>query len=316
MQMRPMISILMPSYNHERFIAIAIESALKQKTKYSFELLINDDNSTDETAKIAETYSQRYPNIIRFFKQNKNQGLMKSYKFLLNNAKGEYIAILESDDYWIDEEKLEKQIEKKKNNPEFGLSVSDVKLVNENNDEIEVVKRTEDIGLNGNWYEQLLFSNFVRGGVSICFRKAIYDSYVDIDDYINNNFVTFDYPLLLTLAAHSKCNYIHKALSAYRILPTSLSNNAIYEKVIAFEKGILAIQRYIMQNNQNITLRCYSITEILNYRYNILCGKAYKHHKIFDFCRYARNIKPITFKTFILRFFPALWYIQHSIRFK
>ena len=144
MQMRPMISILMPSYNHERFIAIAIESALKQKTKYSFELLINDDNSTDETAKIAETYSQRYPNIIRFFKQNKNQGLMKSYKFLLNNAKGEYIAILESDDYWIDEEKLEKQIGFLKNNPEFGLSVSDVKLVNENNDEIEVVKRTED----------------------------------------------------------------------------------------------------------------------------------------------------------------------------
>ena len=102
------VSVLMPTYNHEPFIAQAIESFLAQQTSFATELLINDDCSTDNTYSIAMAYAAKDARV-KVFKQEQNQGLLCNYKFLLNQAKGEYLAVLESDDYWIDNQKLQKQ---------------------------------------------------------------------------------------------------------------------------------------------------------------------------------------------------------------
>ena len=97
--MEKLISILMPTYNHEKYIAQAIESALMQKTDFKWELLIHDDCSTDSTLSIARLYSEKHPDKIKLFTETKNQGLMKSYKKLIETSKGKYLAVLESDDY-------------------------------------------------------------------------------------------------------------------------------------------------------------------------------------------------------------------------
>lgn len=313
--MSPLISILMPTYNHERFIAQAIESALKQKTEYSYELLINDDCSKDNTAEIAEKYANEYPNIIHLFRQKENLGLMKSYKFLLEHACGKYIAILESDDYYLDEYKLQKQISFLEQNADFGICTSEVQLVDENNNPLELITTQDDAGLNGDWYNRLLFTNFIRGGVSICFRQELYKKYVNIDDYIALSFITFDYPLLLTLSAHSKCKYIHEPLAAYRILGTSISNNSSYKKAVLFEESILSIKKYIMDSNPDIPFTQYSKTDILNYQFHVLMEKAWKNRQVKDFCAFSKNIIVTNFRTFVLRFFPRFWYYQHILRF-
>ena len=80
--MQPIVSILMPTYNHEKYISQAIESALSQKTQYDWELLINDDCSTDNTRKVAQEYAEKYPEKIKLIYPETNQGLMKSYKRL------------------------------------------------------------------------------------------------------------------------------------------------------------------------------------------------------------------------------------------
>ena len=108
-----MVSICCVAYNQEQYIRQALDSFLAQKTNFPFEVLISDDASPDHTADIIREYEQKYPNIIKpiYFTENQySQGINideKNYE----RAEGKYIAICEGDDYWIDEYKLQKQVD-------------------------------------------------------------------------------------------------------------------------------------------------------------------------------------------------------------
>lgn len=128
----PIVSILMPTYNHERYISQAIESVLAQKTSYPYELLIHDDCSTDSTLAIAQNYATKHPDKIKIFTEEENQGLLKSYKRLIEQSNGKYLAILESDDYWLDENKLQIQIDFLESNSDYGIVAGDIISIDEN----------------------------------------------------------------------------------------------------------------------------------------------------------------------------------------
>ena len=100
-------SIIMVTYNHEKYISKAIESVRAQKTPYEFEILIGDDGSKDNTPIILKDYELKYSYIHAFI--HENVGLSQNVYDLFLKAQGEYIAVLEGDDYWIDNDKLEKQ---------------------------------------------------------------------------------------------------------------------------------------------------------------------------------------------------------------
>ena len=100
----------MITYNHERFIAQAIESVLEQKTTFDFEIVIGEDCSTDGTGKIVMSYAQKYPDKVRAIVREKNIGATHNFINTLNQCRGQYVALLEGDDYWIDPMKLELQI--------------------------------------------------------------------------------------------------------------------------------------------------------------------------------------------------------------
>lgn len=103
---KPKVSVLIPAYNHEKFLKDTIESVINQ-TFSDFELLISDDCSTDHSAQIIKSFSDKRITGI-FFEENK--GTVRSLNHLLRLAKGEYIAVLGSDDIW-ELDKLEKQIQ-------------------------------------------------------------------------------------------------------------------------------------------------------------------------------------------------------------
>lgn len=132
MNKNPIVTILMPAYNHERYISQAIESVLAQKTNYPYELLIHDDCSTDSTLAIAQNYTTKHPGKIKIFTEEENQGLLKSYKRLIEQSNGKYLAILESDDYWLDENKLQIQIDFLESNSDYGIVAGDIISIDEN----------------------------------------------------------------------------------------------------------------------------------------------------------------------------------------
>lgn len=132
MNKNPIVTILMPAYNHEKYISQAIESVLAQKTNYPYELLIHDDCSTDSTLTIAQNYAPKFSDKIKIFTEEENQGLLKSYKRLIEQSNGKYLAILESDDYWLDENKLQIQIDFLETNSDYGIVAGDIISIDEN----------------------------------------------------------------------------------------------------------------------------------------------------------------------------------------
>jgi len=107
----PLVSIISPTYNHEKYIAECILSAQSQTYTY-WEMLVVDDGSTDLTLSIARSFAEKDPRI-RVFTQ-KNVGIFRlaeTYNFALSQANGKYIAVLEGDDVWLPE-KLALQVPK------------------------------------------------------------------------------------------------------------------------------------------------------------------------------------------------------------
>jgi glycosyltransferase involved in cell wall biosynthesis len=105
----PCVSVLCITYNHERYIAQAIESFLMQKTDFPFEIVIGEDCSTDSTLSILRAYKKRYPNIIQLIANKKNMGGILNFVNTYKECRGDYFAMCEGDDYWIDSMKLQTQ---------------------------------------------------------------------------------------------------------------------------------------------------------------------------------------------------------------
>jgi glycosyltransferase involved in cell wall biosynthesis len=120
----PFVSVCMTTYNHEAYIAEAIEGVLMQKTSFPFELLIHDDASTDGTADIIREYEARYPDIIKPIYQKENQyskGVCVERKFLFSRVQGKYVAVCEGDDYWTNPLKLQKQVDFLESHPDYSI---------------------------------------------------------------------------------------------------------------------------------------------------------------------------------------------------
>jgi len=117
----PLVSVLTLAYNHAPFIRQCIEGVLMQKTTFSFELLIHDDASKDETADIIREYEALYPEIIKGVYQTENQYSkdIDPFDILFLKAQGKYIAICEGDDYWTNPLKLQKQCDFLEAHPDY-----------------------------------------------------------------------------------------------------------------------------------------------------------------------------------------------------
>lgn len=108
-----LVSVVCITYNHEEYIAEALESFVSQKTDFKFQVLVGDDASTDGTAGIVAHYAELYPNIIKPYLREENMGDLGKRNLidLCQRAQTRYIALCEGDDYFIDDHKLQKQFE-------------------------------------------------------------------------------------------------------------------------------------------------------------------------------------------------------------
>lgn len=103
------ITTMIPTYNQEGYIDIAISSAVAQVGNFMHEILVSSDGSTDETRARIQSWEKRFPLLIRDVSSDTNVGISENFRRLFREASGDYIAILEGDDIWTDPEKLEKQ---------------------------------------------------------------------------------------------------------------------------------------------------------------------------------------------------------------
>ena len=120
------VTVVCTAYNHEAYLRDALEGFVSQETDFPFEVLVNDDASTDGTAAILREYAEKYPDIIRPFYQEKNlysQGINIYDAVFYPVARGEYIAACEGDDRWTDPHKLQLQVDFLDAHPDYSACV-------------------------------------------------------------------------------------------------------------------------------------------------------------------------------------------------
>lgn len=120
----PKVSILCPTFNHGEYIHQALEGFLLQETKFPFQIVVHDDASSDNTAKVIRDYASRYPKIIKPIIQKENlvsRGISRT-PYVEPLLTGKFIALCEGDDYWIDPKKLQKQVDFMEKDPSISMS--------------------------------------------------------------------------------------------------------------------------------------------------------------------------------------------------
>ena len=112
------VSVLVLTYNHEKFIGAALDSVLAQRTTFDWELLVSEDFSTDRTREILSAYQRRFPDRIRLLLSERNLRRMEVLTRGIRASRGEFIALLDGDDYWTDPGKLQLQVEYLETHPD------------------------------------------------------------------------------------------------------------------------------------------------------------------------------------------------------
>ncbi len=137
----PLVSICSTTYNREKYIGQAIESWLLQKVNFSFEIVISDDCSTDSTIQIIEKFIELNPNVkFKLLKSDQNQGFVKNSIKVYESARGKYIAHCDGDDYWIDDCKLQKQVNFLENNLNYVMCFTNSYIFNHDTKEKKIAK--------------------------------------------------------------------------------------------------------------------------------------------------------------------------------
>ena len=217
----PLISIISPTYNHEKYISECIESVLNQTYK-NWEMVVIDDGSSDQTASIVEQYAQNDTRI-KFYKQS-NVGifeLSKTYNKALQYSKGDYIAILEGDDIWVDN-KLELQVEAMEDDKSLVLCWGRTEVINSDRTTIYSVKPELDSGNNmyfdndptGSILNLFLFDNCIPA-LTILIRRT---HLIEIGGFIQNfGLPLVDLPTLYELSLRGKFKFLPVILGGWRI---------------------------------------------------------------------------------------------------
>ncbi len=225
----PLVSILMLTYNRAQYIGEAITSVLAQ-TYSNFELIVIDDGSTDNTADVVSEFNDPR---IKYIKELTNQGLVTRRKESLALAKGVYIAVLDSDDIWCSRDKLAKQVELLKNNPDCAVVGTFITIINKAGQEInKTVYKLSDTDIRNTI---LLRNQFAHS--SVLMRKVM----IDKTPGYSSLPVAEDFELFLQLGLHGTFANLPEYLTKYRV--HGISESANKHKIVSHVLSIIRLHK-------------------------------------------------------------------------
>jgi len=214
---KPKVVIFCTSYNHEKYIEETLNSIINQKTNYSFRIVVHDDASTDKSQEIIQKYADQNPNMIYPILQKENQ-LSKGIN-IYNQlpdvvTQGEYIAYCECDDFWTDENKLQKQIDYMETHPECSMCVHNTLKVDE-------MGKSMDLYFNpSNEDCDYTASDVILAGGGGLFHTSSFLYRTSLKKEMPDCFMMkdiADYPTAIYFAIKGTVHYFKETMSAYRV---------------------------------------------------------------------------------------------------
>lgn len=213
---QPLLSVCIITYNHAKYIDQALTSVLNQKADFEWEIIIADDCSTDGTPDIITEFARKYPNKIKPILRHKNVGAVKNFYELILIPKTKYIAFLEGDDFWTDDNKLQSQVDFLENNPEYQLCFHNALITYDStSEEIHSQFSTGDKKWNNSkkiYTLEDIIEIFTLPFLTIVYRNNI--SYLPIENYRG---VNCDSILSAILLSKGKAYFSDENMATYRI---------------------------------------------------------------------------------------------------
>jgi glycosyltransferase involved in cell wall biosynthesis len=281
----PLVSAHMITYNHEPYIAQAIEGVLQQKTDFPFELIIGEDCSTDRTREIVLEYQKKNPAIIRVLISASNVGGHKNSRRVSAACRGKYMAYCEGDDYWHNPLKLKKQVEYLELHPDVGMIHSDIDWYF--TDKKKKLKRVYMKHMSASLprtgtslIHEIVTANYVVATCSVIARRLLIEQIQDECQYeFSEKFLMGDTQTWIELAHRTRLAFLPESLSTYNIMPESASRSKDLTKYYnftknAFEMRLYYISKYGGTNTKKIE------TIVVQKRINLMLGLAYQGRSI------------------------------------
>lgn len=271
---KPKVSICCWTYNHEKFIRDTLDGFVMQKTNFPFELIIHEDASTDSTADIIREYEAKYPDIIKPIYQTENQysklPLLEEHVF--PKITGEYVAFCEGDDYWTDENKLQKQVDFLDANPDFSICFHAIKVVHEDEPIPDSIFPDTNARFNRDVLTiyNLLCWNFIQTN-SVMYRWRFNET-LTLKDFESTTVTPLDWYIHLLHAQVGKIKYLDETMGVYRRHKNGIWSGDFETLNLAHGPGklkfFLSLEKYFPEYN-----------EILGHSYT--CKQAYIYFKTY-----------------------------------
>ncbi len=244
------LSVVCITYNHEAFIRDCLNGFVMQKTDFPFEILINDDASTDKTAEIIREYEKKYPHLFRCVYQTENQWGKKNAwnDILFPMIRGKYVALCEGDDYWTDPLKLQKQVDFLETHPDVSVCFHPVLVHWEDHSEPDNLFPSD----KERFYKteltltDLLNRNFIQTN-SVVYRWRFHR---DPPELLPDNVLPEDYFVHLLHAQTGKIVFLPDVMSVYRRHPDGIWNGAGEKHEWFIRCGISMLRFYLAIQKQ------------------------------------------------------------------
>lgn len=225
----PKVSVIIPVYNGEKYIAYAIESVLCQTYK-NIEIIVVDDDSKDKTAEVVRNYQETYNQTdkqegLTYIYQT-NQGTAAARNKGIVNSTGEYIALLDYDDIW-EPEKIELQVKYMIEHQEVGMVHSDAGFIDKNGNLIDDMKRPKGFTVYGRCFKELFIQNKIRTSTAVI-RSSCLDKIGLFDENIRH---CEDLDLWLRLAREFSIGYVDQILCHYRLHDSNMTHNKVEQLI-------------------------------------------------------------------------------------
>ena len=208
------VSIICTNYNKGDWVREAMDSFLNQRTNFDFEIIIIDDSSTDHSYEIIQEYQNKFPEKVRTFRNEVNLGITKTWKKICREAKGQYIARCDSDDFWTDPLKLQKQVD----------------LLDSSTDSLWSNTEFDMVDLDGNIIQKDAFANkalplidsyeemLVMKGMTMASTWLVDTALMqDVSDQISDTAADDTFELQLELFKRTKISFLSDSTTVYRM---------------------------------------------------------------------------------------------------
>lgn len=247
-----LVSIVCTNYNKGDWIAEAIDSFLRQKTKFEYEILLIDDKSTDHSVDIIRSYAKKHSDKIRAFYNKKNLGITKTWIRICKEARGKYIARCDGDDYWIDEKKLQKQVELLEKSKDSKWCSTDYNIITPEGMTTE--RSVFERGLvdrSKSYAEMLATKGFTMSSTWLVDARLMNEINAEID----NSAVDDTFNIQLDLFNKTKLTYLPEPTVVYRVNEGSDSRPIETDKIISRHERLFKTQLEYLDKYKDVDYR-------------------------------------------------------------